>query len=57
MAAIDSSRKDSDKSSLLFRQSEPRQSPFFCVSLNEIDKLRLINAPDDVTKVRDHFFN
>ncbi|XP_078343312.1 uncharacterized protein LOC144629028 [Oculina patagonica] len=50
-AAIDCSRKDQDKSSLLFRQSQPRQSPFFCISLNETDKLRLINAPDDVTKL------
>ena len=52
IAAIDNSRKDSDKSSLLFRQSQPRQSPFFCISLNETDKLRLINAPDDVTQVK-----
>ncbi|XP_068751085.1 uncharacterized protein [Montipora capricornis] len=51
IAAIDSSRKDSDKSALIFRQSQPRQSPFFCISLNETDKLRLINTPDDVTKL------
>jgi len=51
IASIDSSRKLSDKSSLLFRQSQPRQSSVFCVSLNETDKLRLINAPEDITKV------
>ena len=51
VAAIDSSRKDSDKSSLLFRLMQPRQAPFFCMSMNESDKLRLINAPEDVTKV------
>ena len=51
VASIDSSRKLSDKSALLFRQSQPRQSPVFCVSLNETDKLRLINAPEDITKV------
>ena len=51
IASIDSSRKLSDKSALLFRQSQPRQSPVFCISLNETDKLRLINAPEDVTKV------
>ncbi|KAL9969936.1 hypothetical protein ACROYT_G022221 [Oculina patagonica] len=51
IASIDSSRKLSDKSALLFRQSQPRQSPVFCMSLNETDKLRLINAPEDVTKI------
>lgn len=51
VTAIDCSRKDSDKSSLLFTQSQPRQSPFFCISLNESDKLRLINAPDNITQV------
>ena len=51
VAAFDSSRKVSDKSTLVFRQSQPKQSPFFCISLNESDKLRLINAPQDVAKV------
>ena len=51
IASIASSRKLSDKSALLFRQSQPRQCPVFCISLNETDKLRLINAPEDVTKV------
>ena len=51
VASIDSSRKVSDKSSFVFRQSQPRQSPFFCVSLHETDKLRLINAADDVMTV------
>ena len=51
VASIDSSRKASDKSSLVFRQSQPKQSPFLCVSLHESDKLRLINAPEDIEKV------
>ena len=51
IASIASSRKLSDKSALLFRQSQWRQSPVFCVSLNETDKMRLINAPEDITKV------
>ncbi|KAL9960256.1 hypothetical protein ACROYT_G033691 [Oculina patagonica] len=51
VAAIDCSRKTQEKCSLLFTQSQPRESPFFCISLNETDKLRLINAPEDVTKV------
>ena len=56
VAAFDSSRKVSDKSTLLFRQSQPKQSPFFCISLNESDKLRLINAPEDVKKVGAIYF-
>lgn len=56
IASIASSRKLSDKSALLFRQSQPRQAPVFCISLNETDKLRLINAPEDVTKVRTAVF-
>ncbi|XP_078343323.1 uncharacterized protein LOC144629038 isoform X2 [Oculina patagonica] len=51
VACVDYSWKSQDKSSLLFRQSQPRQSPFLCISLNEFNKLRLINAPDDVTKI------
>ena len=51
IASIDSSRKVSDKSSLIFRQSQPRQSPFFCLSLHKTDTLRLINAHEDVARV------
>ena len=52
IASIDSSRKPSDKSSLLFRLSQPRRSQVFCVSLNENDKLRLVNVPDNIKRVR-----
>ena len=51
IASIDSSRKVTDKSSLIFRQSQPRQSPFFCLSLHKTDTLRLINAHEDVARV------
>ena len=51
VVAIDSSWKLSDKSCLIFRESPPRHSPFFCVSLNETDLMRLINAPEDVVEV------
>ncbi|XP_068691739.1 uncharacterized protein [Montipora foliosa] len=51
IASIDSSRKPSDKSSLTFRLTEPRQLQVFCVSLNENDKLRLINAPANIKRV------
>ena len=53
VTSIDCSRKNQDKSSLLFRQYQPRQSPFFCISLDGTDELRLINAPEDITKVSD----
>ena len=52
IAAIDSSRRNSDKSFLLFRQCQPRQSLFCCVALIETNKLRLINASEDIIKVR-----
>ena len=51
VASLDTSRKVTDKSSFIFRRSQPRQAPFFCVSLNGTTKLRLINAPEDVIKV------
>lgn len=50
-ASVDCSRKDSDKSSVIFKTSQPTQSHFFCISLHETDKLRLINAPEDVAKI------
>ena len=55
-ASVDCSRKDSDKSSVIFKTSQPTQSHFFCISLHETDKLRLINAPEDVAKVCESLF-
>ena len=51
VASLDTSRKVTDKSSFIFRRSQPRQAPFFCVSLNGSTRLRLINAPENVIKV------
>ena len=51
ITAFDSSRKWCDKRSLLFRQTQPQNTPFFCLSPYFNDKLRFINAPEDVIKV------
>ena len=51
VAAIDSSKKVSDKSSLLFRQSQSRQASVFCLSVNGDNNLWLINTSDDIMKV------
>ena len=45
---IDMTSKDQDKSVLMFQRSAVPPAPIFCLSLNETDKLRLINAPQNV---------
>ena len=45
---VDVTRKDQDKSVLIFQRSTVPPASIFCLSLNETDKLRLINAPQDV---------
>ncbi len=47
--AIDLSRKDNDKSVLMFQRCPPGNVSIFCLSLNETDKVRFINAPPNVT--------
>ena len=51
MAALDTSRSLSDTSFLIFRSTPSRSMHYMCLSLNETDKIRLINAPSDVVKV------
>ena len=51
ITAFDSSRKWCDKRSLLFRQTQPQNTPFLCLSPYLNEKLRFINAPEDVIKV------
>ena len=46
--SVDITRKDHDKSVLLFKRSTVPPAPIFCLSLNETDKLRMINAPQNV---------
>ena len=45
IAAIDISRQPTDKSVLVFQQGEPKRCSMMCLSLNNIDKFRLINMP------------
>ena len=51
MAALDTSRSLDDTSFLIFRSTPSRSMHYMCLSLNEADKIRLINAPSDVVKV------
>ncbi|XP_046840345.1 uncharacterized protein LOC124434494 [Xenia sp. Carnegie-2017] len=48
IAAIDISRRLSDKSVLIFKKGEPKCCPVMCLSLTDSDKLRLINAPHEL---------
>eukprot|EP00112_Aurelia_sp_Birch-Aquarium-sp1_P017316 Seg4.2 transcript_id=Seg4.2/GoldUCD/mRNA.D3Y31 product="hypothetical protein" protein_id=Seg4.2/GoldUCD/D3Y31 len=48
--AIDLTRKPNDKSVITFQRTAPRQVPIFCLSLNWTDKIRVINAPPNVTQ-------
>ncbi len=45
IAAIDISRRATDKSVLIFQQREPKRCPMMCLSLTDADKFRLINMP------------
>eukprot|EP00794_Sanderia_malayensis_P017978 gene17978-19775_t len=45
---LDLSRKENDKSILMFQRCAPTAAQVFCLSLNETDKIRLINAPENV---------
>uniref|UniRef100_A0A914E4R9 Uncharacterized protein n=1 Tax=Acrobeloides nanus TaxID=290746 RepID=A0A914E4R9_9BILA len=51
MAALDTSRSLDDTSFLIFRSTPSRSMHYMCLSLDETDKIRLINAPSDVVKV------
>ena len=48
--AIDLTRKLNDKSVITFQRTAPMQVPIFCLSLNWTDKIRVINAPPNVTQ-------
>ena len=45
---IEMTRKDQDKNVLMFQRSTVPPAPVLCLDLNENDKLRLINAPQNV---------
>lgn len=48
VTSLDVSRRVSDKSVFVFKSCQPTSLPHFCISLNETDKIRLINAPKDM---------
>jgi hypothetical protein len=47
-ASLDLTRKAQDKSVLLFSQSQPKSLPVMCLSFSDRDKIRLINAPQEM---------
>ena len=51
IAGINISRGDTDKSVLIFQGGEPQGRPMMCLSLNDVDKFRLINMPKQLVKL------
>ena len=51
IAGIDISRGVTDKSTLIFQKGEPKRSPVICLSLNDVDKFRLINMPGQLVEL------
>ena len=49
--AIDLTRKLNDKSVFTFQKFVPMVAPIFCLSLNYTDRIRFINAPQDVMEI------
>lgn len=50
ITGLDISRKTNDKSYLLFKRGAPFQTKFFCLSLNQTDLIRWINAPPNIVE-------
>lgn len=55
-SGLDITRKDNDKSLLLFQQGTPMQATFMCISLNDTDKVKLIAAPPNVVQAAQRVF-
>ena len=51
IAGIDISRRPTDKSVLIFQGDEPQCRPMMCLSLNNVDKFRLINMSTQLVKL------
>ena len=51
LTGLDVSRKSNNKSLLLFKRTNPDSAAFFSLSLGGTDKIRLVNAPRDITEV------
>ena len=50
LTGIDVSRKLHDKSSILFRKCNRSFEQHSCISLNDVDKIRIINFPSDTSR-------
>lgn len=46
--SLDISRRVNDKAVIVLRSCAPLSLPHFCLSPNDLDKLRLINAPPHI---------
>ena len=51
IASINISRRDTDKSVLIFQGGEPQRRPMMCLSLNDVEKFRLINMPTQLVEL------
>ena len=51
VTTIDISRKVTDKSVFLFRRVESAKLKFACIALSDVDRIRLLNFPNQVCKV------
>ena len=51
MCGLDLSRRDNDKSVLVFTRAVPTTARFACVALSDVDKIRLLDFPHDITEV------
>jgi len=50
MCGLDLSRRDNDKSVLVFTRAVPTTARFACVALSDVDKIRLLDFPHDITE-------
>lgn len=48
ITCMDITRKQNDKSVFIFKSCRPVSLAHFCISLNETDKFRLLNAPKEI---------
>lgn len=51
VTSLDICTRKSDKSIFIFKSCQPKTIIHFCLSLNQVDKIRLINAPRDMVDV------
>lgn len=57
LTGLDISPKSNDKSLFLFQRGTPFQSRFMCLSLHDVNIIRIINAPPNVTSIGKEIIN